>query len=115
MAKKWYPVVDYAACIDCGTCSSFCQHGVYDVAKVPTPVVANPDGCVNRCHGCGNLCPVGAITYVGDDTGWTPPMSTKTSTESGCSCCGQEPQQPAGSADATSANKAGCSCGGNCC
>ena len=35
----------------------------------PSPIVSNPDGCIDHCHGCGNKCPVGAITYVGDDTG----------------------------------------------
>ena len=40
----------------------------------PSPIVSNPDGCIDHCHGCGNKCPVGAITYVGDDTGWIPPV-----------------------------------------
>ncbi len=31
-------------------------------------------------------CPVGAITYVGDDTGWMPPNGTQKSAESCCSC-----------------------------
>ena len=60
---------------------------VYDREKAPTPVVVNPDGCVDHCHGCGNLCPQGAITYVGDDTVWTPPHGQKTE-KSGCGCCG---------------------------
>ena len=30
MSLKWYPVIDYVTCIECGTCSDFCQHGVYD-------------------------------------------------------------------------------------
>ena len=73
MAKNWYPVIDILTCMECGFCVSFCAHGVYDRSKAPTPLVVNPDGCVNRCHGCGNQCPQGAITYVGDDTGWIPP------------------------------------------
>lgn len=24
---------------------------------------------IDHCHGCGNKCPVGAISYVGDDIG----------------------------------------------
>lgn len=72
MAKKWYPVVDILSCIECGTCVNFCSHGVYDKKTVPSPIVINPDGCIDHCHGCGNKCPVGAITYVGDDTGWIP-------------------------------------------
>lgn len=74
MAKKWYPVVDILSCIECGTCVKFCSHGVYDKTKAPSPIVVHPDGCVDRCHGCGNKCPVGAIAYVGDDTGWIPPV-----------------------------------------
>nr|WP_278569311.1 ferredoxin family protein [Enterocloster clostridioformis] len=90
MAKKWYPVTDILTCIECGTCVDFCSHGVYDKAKAPVPVVVNPDGCIDHCHGCGNKCPVGAITYVGDDTGWVPPALKGTAQEAaGCSCgCG---------------------------
>lgn len=62
---------------------------VYDVNKAPVPIVVNSDGCIQGCHGCGNLCPNGAITYVGDDTGWTPPNGGSSDTESCCSggCC----------------------------
>lgn len=73
MARNWYPVIDYAACVECGTCVDFCSHGVYDKERSPSPRVVNPEGCVDHCHGCGEKCPEGAITYVGDDTGWTPP------------------------------------------
>ena len=91
MAKKWYPVVDYAKCAECGVCIEKCPHGVYDKTKAPTPVVKNPVSCVDHCHGCGNRCPVGAITYVGDNTGWTPPKGKQKEGESPCSrggnCC----------------------------
>jgi NAD-dependent dihydropyrimidine dehydrogenase PreA subunit len=73
MAKTWYPVIDYQVCAECGTCVSLCPHGVYDTAKAPSPLVVHPEACIDRCHGCGNRCPAGAIQYVGDDTGWTPP------------------------------------------
>jgi len=87
MAKTWYPVIDYLTCTDCGTCVVKCPHGVYDTAKAPSPVVKKPEACVDHCHGCGNRCPVGAITYVGEDTGWTPQNGEQT--ESCCSCgCG---------------------------
>ncbi|MEA4814606.1 hypothetical protein SDC9_209164 [bioreactor metagenome] len=86
MAKKWYPVIDYIACKECGTCVTKCPHGVYDLAKSPSPVVKTPEACVDHCHGCGNRCPVGAITYVGEDTGWTPPKGTRKPSESCCSC-----------------------------
>ncbi len=89
MAKLWYPVVDILTCMECGTCVRNCPHGVYDVAKLPSAVVVNPDGCVDHCHKCGNNCPVGAIIYVGDDTGWVPPAQKKDSKEEtkGCCCC----------------------------
>lgn len=90
MAKTWYPVIDYISCVECGTCVAKCPHGVYDTAKAPSPVVTSPDECVDHCHGCGNRCPVGAITYVGDDSGWTPPNGTQEAEEPCCSCgCGE--------------------------
>lgn len=92
MSKKWYPVIDYVNCAECGTCVAKCQHGVYDEKKAPTPIVINGVGCIEKCHGCGNICPNGAITYVGDDTGWTPPNGTSNGDGSCCSeggcCCG---------------------------
>ena len=86
MAKTWYPVIDYLTCAECGTCIATCPHGVYDSAKAPSSVVKNPEACIDHCHGCGNRCPVGAITYVGDDTGWTPPNGAQESKEACCSC-----------------------------
>ena len=86
MAKIWYPVIDYLTCTECGTCSAKCHHGVYDPAKAPSPVVKNPEACIDHCHGCGNRCPVGAITYVGDDTGWAPPNEARKFEKQGCSC-----------------------------
>lgn len=38
MAQKWYPVIDYVACVECGTCVNFCPHHVYNKTKAPTPV-----------------------------------------------------------------------------
>ena len=88
MAKKWYPVIDITTCIECGTCSDLCEHGVYDKSKSPIPKVINPEGCIDHCHGCGNKCPVGAIRYVGDNTGWVPPV-LKSGNADECSCgCG---------------------------
>ena len=82
MAKSWYPVIDYLACSECGTCIAKCSHGVYDKAKAPSPVVVRTENCIDHCHGCGNKCPVGAISYVGDDTGWTPPNGEHSAAES---------------------------------
>lgn len=89
MAKTWYPVVDYSSCLECGTCVDFCSHNVYDKAKSPSPVVTAPISCVDHCHGCGNKCPVGAISYVGDNTGWMPPNGAATKDPAQCSCAGQ--------------------------
>ena len=90
MAKNWYPVIDYMNCIACGACVSMCPHAVYDIAKAPSPVVTAPGACIDRCHGCGNRCPVGAITYVGDDTGWAPPNGPQETAEACCTCfCGE--------------------------
>lgn len=89
MAKTWYPVINYITCIECGTCVVKCPHDVYNKTKAPSPVVQYPESCVDHCHGCGNRCPVGAITYVGEDTGWTPPNGEQTEEEACCSCgCG---------------------------
>lgn len=90
----WYPVIDYAICADCGTCVELCEHGVYDKSKAPSPVVVKPEGCVDHCHGCGNKCPTGAITYVGDDTGWTPTNGKQPEAEACCACgCGESSQK----------------------
>jgi len=90
MAKTWYPVIDYLSCAECGACIKKCPHGVFDFAKAPTPLVLHPEACIDHCHGCGNRCPVGAITYVGDDTGWTPPGGTPAPAEACCSCGGEK-------------------------
>lgn len=93
MLKNWYPVIDYSECEECGACIKKCSHGVYDKDKAPTPVVINAEGCIQGCHGCGSLCPNGAIQYVGENTNWTPP-NKKGEPEEDCGC--------------------ECSCGGNC-
>lgn len=48
------------------------------------PVVVNPDGCIDHCHGCQKKCPEGAIAYVGD-TG-------EEHTEAPACCCSAEPE-----------------------
>ncbi|MCX8132120.1 MAG: 4Fe-4S ferredoxin [Clostridia bacterium] len=99
MSKTWYPVISYENCTECGACFNKCSHGVFEL-KASCPVVVHPEGCVQGCHGCGNLCPVGAIEYVGDNTGWVPPGKKDVADEaccsdnkgkgccSGSSCCG---------------------------
>ncbi|EYE87455.1 4Fe-4S ferredoxin [Fervidicella metallireducens AeB] len=79
MSKTWYPVIDYSQCKECGACINKCKHGVYEQRK-NRPVVVNPEGCVHGCRGCQNLCPSGAIQYVGDTDG-------NNSCSCGCSGC----------------------------
>ena len=109
MAKTWYPVIDYLACTECGTCVSICPHGVYDQMKAPVPVVKKPEACADHCHGCGNLCAAGAITYVGDDTGWVPLCGDEQPEEARCSCECEADGCAEGGAGQEQA--AGCSCG----
>lgn len=80
MAKKWYPVVDVLSCIECGTCVGFCRNGVYDKNKTPSPIVVNPNGCIEKCRKCGEMCPVNAISYVGDTN------NSNTTSDCGCGC-----------------------------
>lgn len=90
MAERWYPVIDYLECVECGKCGKKCAHGVFDRAKMPIPVVIYPENCIDHCHGCGDLCPQGAIVYVGDDTGWTPPHGEAGEVSCGCGCIAPE-------------------------
>ena len=78
MSKMWYPVINKEKCIDCMECIKKCSHGVYEV-KNGDPYVANPDNCVQNCHGCQKICPTEAIEYVGE-TGKNEPSI--------CSCGG---------------------------
>jgi len=73
MAKHWYPVTNTETCEECGKCVAKCSHGVYDKGSPFKPIVVFSDGCVDHCHGCGDLCPTGSITYFGENTAWTPP------------------------------------------
>jgi NAD-dependent dihydropyrimidine dehydrogenase PreA subunit len=88
MSKSWYPVINYELCAQCGACVEKCSHGVYNKAKAPRPVVVFPEGCVQGCHGCGNLCPNGAIEYFGD---------IKEADMESCGCgCGSDSSQDCG-------------------
>ena len=98
MSKKWYPVVDILSCIECGTCVSNCPRSVYDKSKAPVSSVAKPDNCADHCHQYGNNCPVGAITYVGEDTSWIPPVF----------------REKGGMPDVSPKCGCGCGCGGKC-
>jgi NAD-dependent dihydropyrimidine dehydrogenase PreA subunit len=86
MSKTWYPVIDYERCAECGACTEKCSHGVYNLQKAPAPVVVNPEGCVQGCHGCGSICPNGAITYIGENTDWVPPHGKPIEKAPDCDC-----------------------------
>ncbi|MCE5342751.1 MAG: 4Fe-4S ferredoxin [Eubacteriales bacterium] len=79
-------MVDYTLCTECGSCISKCTHGVFNASKAPVPVIRKPEACIDHCHGCGNRCPAGAITYLGEDTGWVPPHGLHTVDDSDCRC-----------------------------
>ena len=66
MSSSWYPIVDEEKCVGCKACFNKCSRGVY-VWENERPKVANPVGCCQGCHGCGNLCLVGAISYFGEN------------------------------------------------
>lgn len=68
MSKEWYPIIDSEKCSGCLACYNKCRNGVFTIEN-EKPKVVNPEGCVTRCHGCGNLCPEQAIVYYGEVTG----------------------------------------------
>lgn len=78
MSKNWYPIINKKTCAECGKCVNKCAHGVYDKGSPKKPFVVFTSGCIDKCHGCGELCPTGSITYAGDDTGWASPSAGKT-------------------------------------
>lgn len=82
MSKNWYPVIDYTKCNYCGKCMENCKFGVYDGNDYPKPTVIYPEGCIEGCNGCGNLCPKGAITYK--DTRNTGCCGSSCNCEGGC-------------------------------
>lgn len=69
MSNVWYPMIDYAKCNGCMICSEMCKNGVFakNQAHSIRPEIINPEGCVTGCRGCGEKCPVEAITYFGEE------------------------------------------------
>lgn len=68
MTETWYPIIDHDKCIGCKRCIGKCKHGVFKIGLFRTkPKVVYPQGCIQNCHGCGKICPSGAITYFGDE------------------------------------------------
>ena len=65
---QWNPVVDEDKCIGCGMCATSCGRGVYKFDyESKKSKVANPNNCMVACITCSNLCPVGAISFVGEN------------------------------------------------
>lgn len=86
MAKNWYPIINYDNCIECGACVEKCKHGVYE-KDGDRPVVVYPEGCVEGCHGCQNLCPAEAITYYGEvDECQSGACKAGCNCDGGCDC-----------------------------
>lgn len=86
MSKTWYPIINRENCIECGACIEKCSHGVYQKGA-DRPEVIYPEGCIEGCHGCQNLCPAEAITYFGETGGKTSNgCGCGGSCEGGCNC-----------------------------
>jgi len=69
VSKDWYPIINYENCTQCQICYDFCEHEVYKWDEETGPIVVNPEGCIERCHGCEFRCPEDAIRYHGDIQG----------------------------------------------
>jgi hypothetical protein len=59
---RWYPVIDYSRCSQCGQCLEFCLFGVF--SRIEDRVVASHrDNCKPGCPACARVCPRGAIMF----------------------------------------------------
>ncbi len=63
IAFRWYPVIDYGRCTNCGQCVGFCQCTVFDRDDQETVRVAVPDACRNCRPACSRSCPADAIIF----------------------------------------------------
>lgn len=94
MSEKWYPVINYEKCIECGACVEMCPNGVYEKDTMH-PNVIHPENCCDGGKGCQSKCPAEAIEYVGD-------------TGAAVKCeCGSGSEDSAG-------DESGCGCGCSC-
>lgn len=60
---RWYPVLDYSRCENCGHCLQFCLFGVYEHDCSGRVTVTHPDNCKPGCPACSRICPQGAIMF----------------------------------------------------
>lgn len=63
MEPRWYPVIDYMRCVDCGQCMEFCLFGVYSKADDGRVAATRPEACKPGCPACARVCPNGAIMF----------------------------------------------------
>jgi Pyruvate/2-oxoacid:ferredoxin oxidoreductase delta subunit len=61
--RPWFPVIDYARCVNCRQCLEFCLFGVYETEADGRVAVRHPDHCKNNCPSCARLCPHMAIMF----------------------------------------------------
>lgn len=88
MSEKWYPVINYDNCIECGACVEMCPNGVYEKDTM-RPNVIHPENCCFGGKGCQSKCPADAITYFGDsgeDVKCECECSCGDESTSGCGC-----------------------------
>lgn len=61
---RWFPTVNYDACIGDRACYEFCKNDVFVWGEENAhPIVQNPLNCVVGCESCAQLCPEEAITF----------------------------------------------------
>ena len=85
--ERWYPVVDYGRCQNCGECAEFCLFGVYGKRADGTVIAENPEACKPGCPACSRVCPAQAIMFplytdddaiAGSDQGQIQPFDAAT-------------------------------------
>jgi len=63
----WFPVIDRARCIGCGTCADYCLFSVYTTEQGQPPnkkiCVTVPQYCKIGCPACARICPTGALIF----------------------------------------------------
>jgi NAD-dependent dihydropyrimidine dehydrogenase PreA subunit len=59
----WFPVIDYARCVDCKQCLNFCLFGVYTLGDDGKVRVDKPANCKTNCPACARVCPHAAIIF----------------------------------------------------
>ncbi|MDK1030958.1 MAG: hypothetical protein QGD94_03035 [Planctomycetia bacterium] len=63
VTRRWYPVLDYSRCTNCGQCRNFCLFGVYSISPEGEIRVENPDNCKPNCPACARICPEVAVIF----------------------------------------------------